>query len=428
MISNKFMPISLKAMLVAGCATVALVTSPMVTDVAYAQQGSGKQMKGGSSAGGARGGGQRSDSGSGRGQGLGGIFRDITGMDDDAQGGATAKGGASAMGGSSAKGGTAAKGGSSKVTTSDSADASDSEDSDRPEWAGQPGGKDGAGGGQPPTSGSKKGDLFGDLWIIARDDNGVPILTPEGYVQPLDVDGNLIALDEEGHPVDETLTQEVELGRLNVGRAPVSVLDRRAEEVITLLNEATDLKLDASGRLVLTLDGIDKTIDSPLENLAIYVALMTDGTIPGVDDLPGTAYDFMVDGTYTSEDLAASVAFLAAATDKTGVFTSDEIAYINAFLGINTTTNGDVTYSVVDYSAFSYDREDTFGDRTVVVLLEQTDGSFVPTEINVYETIFGSVPASDAGSLDAFTLAADDSRTVLNFVHEYEVPVLDASQ
>lgn len=308
----------------------------------------------------------------------------------------------------------------------------DGDDSDRPEWAGQPGGKDDAGGGRPPTSGSKKGDLFGDLWIILRDDQGVPILTAEGWVQPLDADGNVIPLDEEGHPVDETLTQEVELGRLNVGRAPSKVLDRRADEVIALLNDATALSLDPAGRLVITTvdaDGIEvsKTIDSPLENLAIYVALMTDGSIPGVEDLPGTDFDFMVDGSYSAEDLAASAAFLAAATDKTGAFTSDEIAYINVFLDVNTVTTGSVTYSNIDYSSIDYDRETTYGDVVATVLVEQPDGTFVPTTVNVFDAVFGSVDASALGSLEAYTLAADDSRTVVNFIHEFEVPDLNVA-
>ena len=303
----------------------------------------------------------------------------------------------------------------------------DGDDSDRPDWAGKPGGKDGAGGGRPDSSGSKKGNLFGDLWIILRDDNGVPILTAEGWVQPLDVNGNVIPLDDEGHPVDESLTQEVELGRLNVGRAPAKVLDRRADEVINLLNTATALSTDAAGRLVLTVDGEEKTIDSPLENLAIYVALMTTGTIPGVDDLPGTEFDHMVDGTYTLADLAASASFLAAATDKTGEFSPDEIAYVGTFLGINTTTVGSVTYSQVNYSGFTYDREATYGNVTTTVLVEQPDGTFVPTEINVYDTIFEGVAASDANTLGAFTLAADDARTVVNYVHEFEVPSLDST-
>ena len=181
---------------------------------------------------------------------------------------------------------------------------------------------------------------------------------------------------------------------------------------------------DAAGRLVLTIDGEEKTIDSPLENLAIYVALLTEGSIPGLtpDDLAGTEYDFMVDGNYTKEDLEASTAFLAAATDKTGVFTSDEIAYIDAFLGINTTTQGDVTYSVINYSSFSYDRSDSYGTATATVLIEQADGSFLPTEVNIYEAVFANEDASAFGSLDAYTLAADDARAVIEFIHEFAVP------
>ncbi|MBS9718927.1 hypothetical protein ACFFUT_00055 [Pseudohalocynthiibacter aestuariivivens] len=391
MISKTFSKISLRASLITGCAAIALAASSIAPDFAFAAgQGSGEQAQGGGQGNGQGGAGKGAGGQGGRGgQGLGGIFRDLTGMD-----------------------------------AVDPAADDGSDDSDRPEWAGQAGGKDGAGGGQPPTSGSKKGDDFGDLFVILRYDDGVPILTAEGWVQPLDVDGNLIPLDDEGHPLDESLTVEVELGRLNVGRAPTSVLDKRADEVITLLNSATDLSVDAAGRLVLTVDGVAKTIDSPLENLAIYVALMTDGSIPGVDDLPGTEYDFLVDGTYTTEDLAASAVFLAAATDKTSAFTTDEIAYIDLFLGINTVSTGDVTYSVVDYSSFSYDRSDTYDGTTVEVLVEQPDGSFVPTVIDVFETVFGSVDVTASGDLAAYTTAADDARTVVNFIHEFEVPSL----
>ncbi|WP_425072869.1 hypothetical protein [Sagittula sp. S175] len=296
------------------------------------------------------------------------------------------------------------------------------DDSDRPLWAGVPGGKDGVGGGQPDNSGTTKGDLFGDLYVILRDDNGVPILSAEGFPQPLDADGNLIPLDEDGHPLDESLAQEVEIGRLNVGRAPTSVLDRRADEVIDLFNAATQITTDAAGRLVLTVDGVEQTIDSPLENLAIYVSLMTTGTIPGVDDLPGTDFDYMVDGTYTAEDLAGSVAFLAAATDKSGEFTSDEIAYINAFIGVNTETIGSVTYSDIDYSSFTYDRVSTYADVTAEVLVQQPDGSWVAETVNVYEVVFGNANVSAEGTLDAYTQAADDALAIVDYIHEYAIP------
>lgn len=296
------------------------------------------------------------------------------------------------------------------------------EDSDRPDWAGTPGGS--AGRGSPPDAGGG-GDLFGDMYVILRDDQGVPILSPEGFPQPIAADGSLIPLDEDGHVLDDSLVQEVEIGRTNVARSPESVIENRAEEVIDVLNNATAISFDPAGRLVVTVDGVAKTIDSPLENLAIYVALMTTGTIDGVDN-PVLGDLFLVDGVKTAEDLAAATTFLAAATDKSSAFTTDEIAYLNLILGIDTKTieGTSVTYSAVDYSAFTYDRESTFGDVSTTILVQQEDGSWVATEVNIYETIFGSEPdtATD-GTLEAFTRAADDARMVINYIHEYEVPV-----
>ncbi len=303
------------------------------------------------------------------------------------------------------------------VTGADEGD----DDSDKPDWAGGKGGKNDRGG-KPDSASGKKGDLFGDMYVILRDDNGIPILNAEGYVQPVDADGNPLPLDEEGAPVDPTLAIEVELGRLNVGRAPTQVLDRRAQEVVDLMNDATGVSLDAAGRLVLTVDGESKTIDSPLENLAIYVALMTTGTIPGVTDLPGTEFDHLVDGVLTVEDMQSAAAFAAGATDKTSSFTIDELAYLNAFLDINNQTVGTVTYSDFDYTSFSYDRSDTFGGITTEVLIKQPDGSYLPTEINVYDVIFGGTDYSGSGSIAVFSQAADDARAVINFIHEYEVP------
>lgn len=445
------------------CTTAAMMLSvapilpdSLVTSAAYAKgQGGGGGGEGGSGGGGGGGGSDGGSGNQGGGQGSGG--RDSGGDSSDnttttpipsSKGDSAAEAAAKVVrvkpvtssgsqtqnagmqsGAGGAQGGNTSgqsRGPESSTTLADVFnDLAGGDDSDRPEWAGEAGGKDGAGGGQPPTSGSTKGDLFGDLFVIARDDNGVPILTSEGWVQPLDAEGNLIALDDEGHPLDETLTVEVELGRLNVGRAPTQVLDRRADEVVTLMETAVDLTTDAAGRLVFIMDdGTAQTIDSPLENLAIYTSLMTTGTIPGVDDLPGVEFDYLVDGVFTAEDLAASPVFLAAATDKTGTFTSDEIAYINAFLDLNTVSVGSVTYSEIDYSEFTYSREDIYKDVTVEVLQLQ-DGVWVPTEINVYDDIFGSDPLDVEGTLVAYTQAADDARTVVNFIHEYEVPVAD---
>jgi hypothetical protein len=295
------------------------------------------------------------------------------------------------------------------------------EDSDRPIWAGGGGGPNDRGG-KPGDAGSARGDLYGDLYVILRDEDGNPILSEAGFVQPIDAAGNLIPLDAEGAPIDLTLVQEVELGRLNVGRSPTSVLDRRAQEVVILLQTATAISFDESGRLVLTVDGVTKTIDSPLENLALYVALMTSGTIPGVTDLPGTEYDYLVDGQFTTADLEAAAGLLAAASDKYASLEPDTIAYINAILGINTVTTGDVTYSSMDYSDYTYDRSDTYDNVMVTVLIKQADGSYLPTQVDLYDAVFGGEDYSESGTFEAFATAVDDSRAVLAYIHDNEAP------
>lgn len=294
------------------------------------------------------------------------------------------------------------------------------EDSDRPPWAGGGGGPNERGG-KPADAGSARGDLYGDMYVILRDDNGVPILSAAGFVQPIDADGNLIPLDAEGAPIDPSLAIEVELSRLNVGRSPTSVLDRRASEVVTLLNSATAISLDAAGRLVVTTADGTKTIDSPLENLAIYVALMTTGTIPGVTDLPGTEFDYLVDGTFTSQDLVAATGLFAAAADKYTSLSADAVAYMNAILGINTVTTGDVTYSSMDYSSFTYDRSDAYDGEMITILVKQPDGTYVPTSVNIYDAVFKSLDYTETG-FDAFATAVDDARTVIAFIHDNAAP------
>ncbi|MBU0968258.1 MAG: hypothetical protein KKA54_18000, partial [Proteobacteria bacterium] len=104
----------------------------------------------------------------------------------------------------------------------------------------------------------------------------------------------------------DDMIQEVEFGRLNMSRAPEAVLDDSFDEAIRAINKAKDIKLDASGRLMLTtdiydefildpatgepllLDTVTKAIDSAKENLALYVKLMRDGHLitPADDRLP----------------------------------------------------------------------------------------------------------------------------------------------
>lgn len=102
------------------------------------------------------------------------------------------------------------------------------------------------------------------------------------------------------------LIQEVGFGRLNISRSPEAVLQASFDEAINSINSALAIEIDASGRLLLTKqvysDEVDpatgypeeteetyvKAIDSPLENLALYVKLLQDGHLvtPGDERMP----------------------------------------------------------------------------------------------------------------------------------------------
>lgn len=101
------------------------------------------------------------------------------------------------------------------------------------------------------------------------------------------------------------LIEEVSFGRLNQGRAPDAVLNHAFDEAINAINKAKNIVIDASGRLLLTtdvydefltnpdgtpllIDTVTKAIDSPLENLALYVKLMKDGHLitPAAERVP----------------------------------------------------------------------------------------------------------------------------------------------
>ena len=304
--------------------------------------------------------------------------------------------------------------------------AAEEEDSDRPAWAGTPG-KEGKPGSGNVASGTKKGDVYGDMYVILRDANGVPILKqlPDGtwVVQPVDKDGNVLALDDEGGLINPELAIPVELGRLNVGRSPLTVLSTRYEEALDAINAADSVSLDASGRLVLTTDGVTKTIDAPLENLALYVELLNKGTITGVTDPSkfDSSISYLVDGSLTSADLASAASFLAAASDKTSTLTIDKVVDMNTILGITGTLTDATGATYVDYSTYSYDRQSVYGDVTVNVLVKQEDGSYLPTTVNVYDTLFNSTEYTGS-NVAGFTQAADDALKVISYVHDNAIP------
>lgn len=354
-----------------------------------------------------------------------------------AEKGQSKKGGGHAGGGKGKKGAGVYKRGSANKSI-DAMLEEVAEDSDRPDWAGKDATAPKPGGGIKGTGDKKKGTIFGDLYVILRDDNGVPILvkwvdgvqvvypgsgSTEGwYVQPLDASGNPIPLDVEGHAVDESLVVAVELGRLNVARAPEKVLDHSLVEALKKLSTATEVTLDPSGRLVA--DGV--TIDSPLESLALFKAIVSTPAVDGVITLSVSA---TVDGqsvTYSfpiSIEQAGLVAAsaIAAASDKTGTLTVDEVMYIARFFGMEAELSSFVTL-------WNYERHDVYTDDVKVWILEgvDTDGDgvfdvYYPKEVIINQVVtFNTVPpiVDDNNGVDSFAQAADDSVQVLEYIHD----------
>ena len=321
-----------------------------------------------------------------------------------------------------------------------------------------PGGPGGGGGGKGGGGGGGEvpdtGTLYGDLYVILRDVNGVPVFDTNGCIQPIaaeDAAGEVVIYDSAdpsvvlfetmaipGEPfalayytdvaleleVECELTEEmadwvmtVDFGRLNMGRAPVSVLAHAFDEAINKMNIAEEISLDPAGRLVLTFaDASVKTIDAPAENLALYIAMMTDGdwitedTTPIVnggppegmgpaegdgpsseprpvlnetaighleylgftnlgDDLDGGVVNTVrADESLNNEELLLAASLLAAAADKTGSITLDKVVYINFIYGINqlgTLSDGQPTpRSYFDFGGSSYGRDGIYGNRS----------------------------------------------------------------
>ena len=273
---------------------------------------------------------------------------------------------------------------------SSQAEASEEEDSDRPSWAGG-GGKPGTG--KPDTASTQKGTDYGDLWVVLRDPaTGAPILDENGNVQPILADGTVVKLTPEGDLPDEYADQvlTVEFSRLNVSRSPNKVTDKSLEEALSAIQSADEIAYDAAGRIVVINDGEAKTIDSPLENLALYV-------------------DAIKNGTFTVEQAAS---FLGAASDKTQQITLDVVVYLNTILGLNGTDGT----NYVDYKSFTYDRSQVYsGD--VTYLLANGDGTYTTTTKPIIEAVFDNENVEKTGA-DAFAQAADDARAVIEFVHD----------
>lgn len=159
-----------------------------------------------------------------------------------------------------------------------------------------------------------------------------------------------------------TIPEELELGRLNVARAPDKVLKTAIDETY-----ATNLDKNADG--VLDNDADFSVIDSPRANLALYREAVS-----------GTR---RVAGVWT---LTQAAEFLGKAADKRIAITEGTVAALDLIL--------EVTPS---YAAFSYDRAATYPDELAAVF--DGDG-YSGTGIN------------------AFAQAADDVRAIALYKHD----------
>ena len=178
---------------------------------------------------------------------------------------------------------------------------------------------------------SVEGFLYGDLYVIERDGNGEPFIwdtgacAAGGCAQPLMADCSYVPLmcqyegdwtqdqdliacliangvedplgliDPENlweyepcdlHPCYVDAVQEVHFGRMSVARTTLDVILKAYDEALAGINSALGVSQDLAGRVVLDLPLLDefgepipgvtykKTIDSPLENLALYREMM----------------------------------------------------------------------------------------------------------------------------------------------------------
>lgn len=376
-----------KRLLVSGCAVLALASASVAPQIAIAQQqgsGAGKQGQGAQSGGDVENG-QGAGAGGGS-QGLSGIFRSLpsegSGTSIETQ---------------------VFRGKGERVIIIIEED--DGDESDRPDWAGVPGGEGRPGEGRGAAGNENAGgDIYGDLIVLQRDlETGEPVLDEEtGQLIFLTTDGNWeVMVDGEVPP--EFTPVEVEFGRSSVARSPDKVTDRATQEAInTLTGIGVVIDTDAAGRIVYTTaDGVTSTIDSPLENLGLYIAL-TEALAGGEDpfDVLGTLGDLAT--------LETAAALFAAVADKTGEITLDYLVYQNEITGV---VEADEFYV---YDGFTYDREYPTVDY---FYLDPDTGLPTPStiDLNVYlEDVNGALPDGDAA---LFAAAADDALEVIEFLH-----------
>lgn len=375
-----------------------------------------------------------------------------------------------------------------------------------PPWAGG----DRGGGGKPTAP-----DLYGDMVLIDRDQNGVPIMTdglgpkdqltkvpwpimlggkvdcelwplggepllerPEGEVGPvlvpveapsvyadLGIEAYRIPFVDYEIPAEYATycTTEADFGRLSSSRSPDYVVDHSLLEMVTTLSEVDQagegeqIFLDPAGRLAVIYNTTDeyglpivveKTIDAPLENLAGFERILERAELFHADVNNGEAIVMPPrPGGHTGAIhlLDRAAAMLGAAGDKSGKIGMDEVVYITLVRGVPTDMqtnefggsfkdeNG-VEY--FNFSNFEYVRGETYNGVDICYLKVDSTGGGPETGYDVGGTLTrepllplvfddgdGGFENFEGDNVWAFAQAADDTRAVIEFVHDHPVPI-----
>ena len=331
------------------------------------------------------------------------------------------------------------------------------------------GGTPGGPGGGTPGGGSGKGDLYADLVYLYRSADGLPILRSlagESCLQPVSYTAvagvspvtnplngedvwllplvgetmtasaafapSMAAEDDDHEDEDEleacdvqpayaTYVREVEIGRLNMGRAPDKVIDRALGEVRLKLDAAVEVHLDHAGRLAPD----DVPIDAPAENLAIMREMVLHGRLD--------SYALPAPPAYRGY-LEHAASGLAAGADKFGRINADLVVYHDRVLdlpsqasgGLSTLTGdgqvGEAGTKYLNYRGFTYHRAATFPG--CVIGFRLVGGEMVRFQGTLMDEVFGGQDLT-AGNVHGYARRADDARAVILFEHDTVIQTID---
>jgi len=405
--------------------------------------------------------------------------------------------------------------------------------------------EDPGGGPKDPGGSSDYAVLYGDLYVLERDGNGEPVTTPVTYEDPETGDPETVQCPQpiaedctflrlwgqmsgfnpelydpcEIYVDDVDLAHEVSFGRQSVARTDPTVIDSAYFEALKVINSATTyddaeddafdvavpVRLDSASRFELYIPVVEgatecleledctwKTIDSPLENLSLYRALLLDGCLMPITVTRGYTDDFMslslqaeayltaadlenlicVDGTPDAHpealDMLLAAAFWGGSADKTSHVSLDEFINANNYLGINTYVavggtkkKPELEFTYFDFEPFTYSRASTHpwgggtGEglpipSTATLLSVEDIAETEPTFVIAAQALFGptSPPFIDlegvdvgvcrdqvmmgpclgadgedeCGAANYFAQAAEDSRKIIWFLHNWSIP------